>query len=316
MKKFIDQFFLTPCSAKPLGFLRIGLGAILLTQAVMCSNQLFEWYGTQGLLQNGVAESFSAFSVPQTTNFIRWGLTIGISEKVTLISMAVLYLVSLFALMLGLYTRFASVLAWSLHLIFAQGHITSYGLDLLSHVVLFYAIFMPMGDAVSLDSLRNANPTEDSWQARLSLRILQLHLCMVYLATGVEKAKGEQWRSGEAIWRSVMLPAYRQYDLAWLSRFSVLAMVLAWGTLIFEIGYPIFIFPKRTRNFWVAGILGLHAGIGVFLGLHLFALLMMTLTFCCFGLDRERSEGSSLVWFQNVGLKIQKRLRPMQAAAT
>jgi hypothetical protein len=285
--KAIENFFFRPASPKPLGVLRMGLALILLIQAFMCSNQLFEWYGTQGLLQRGVAESFAAFSIPQTTQFIRWGADIGIGERTTLITMALLYLASLLALLVGFYTRTASLLSWMFHLIFAQGHITSYGLDLLAHVALFYSVFMPMGDCLSTDSMRKKIPAEDSWQARLSLRIFQLHLCIVYFSTGIEKAQGEQWRNGEAIWRSVMLPSYRQFDLAWLSRFSILAMILAWATLVFEIGYPFFIFPKKTRKFWVTGILGLHAGIAVFLGLHLFALLMMLLTFCCFGLDKD-----------------------------
>jgi hypothetical protein len=289
MSSKIDNFFFRPASPRPLGVLRIGLSAILLIQALMCANQLFEWYGTQGWLQSDIGEKFAAFTSPQTTQFIRWGSAYGISEKTALIVLASIYVTSLLTLLIGFFSRTSAMVAWLLHLTFAEGHITSYGLDLLSHVALFYSIFMPMGACLSVDSLRRKVPSSDTWAARLSLRIWQLHLCIVYFSTGFEKAQGEQWRNGEAIWRSVMLPAYRQFDLAWLSRFSVIAMLFAWGTLVLEMGYPFFIFPRRTRKFWIAGILSLHAGIAIFLGLHLFAALMMLLTFCCFGLDFERS---------------------------
>ncbi len=179
-------------------------------------------------------------------------------------------------------------MAWGLQFAFAQGHFTGYGLDLFAHFSLFYAIFMPMGAAYSADKLIRGGSVDKTWQAGISLRVFQLHLAIAYFASGVEKLAGEQWRNGEAVWRSLMLPLYRQYDMSWLASMPWIALAFAWGTLVIEIGYPFFIFPRRTRPAWVALTISLHLSIALFLGLHLFGLLMAILTFCCFGLASER----------------------------
>jgi hypothetical protein len=122
--------------------------------------------------------------------------------------------------------------------------------------------------------------------------MVQIQLCIVYFASGLEKAMGEQWWNGEAIWRSLMLPVYNHFDFSWISRFPLLAKLGAWGTLIVEMGYPFFVWSRRTRRFWVAATIALHLGIGLFLGLHTFSALMTVLTLSAFGFSAEPSKGS------------------------
>ncbi len=284
----LQQFFFKPASPAPLAALRIGVAATLILQAACCAGQFFEWYGTDGLLQNGIAERF-AWGIPQTAQLARWLAPLGISQSAFLSSIAVLYLLGLIALMVGWHTRIAAILAWAGHLILTQQHVTSYGLDLLSHISLFYLIWMPCGRVWSIDALRKK--TDGTVLAtsltRLSLRVCQLHLALVYLTSGLEKASGPQWWNGEAIWRSLMLPIYRQWDLHTLAWFPGIAMMAGWATLIVEIGYPVFIFPRKTRRLWLGLTLGMHAGIAVLLGLHLFAVLMACLSFSLFGVESE-----------------------------
>jgi hypothetical protein len=280
----VERFFLSPASPRPLGILRIGLAVILLCQAWMCHGQFFELYGSRGVLQGAVGEQFSRGGMLQPTQVARLFSATGVAEKNILLTLAIFYLVSLGALLVGFFTRTAAVAAWALHLLFAQGHFTGYGLDLYAHFALFYAWFMPMGASYSVDHWLARVPVEDSWQAGLSLRVWQIHLGIGYFAAGVEKAMGEQWRTGEAVWRSLMLPLYRQFDMGWMAQVPALALLAAWGTLVVEIGYPFLIFPTRTRLLWVALTLSLHISIAIFLGLHLFAALMSLLTLCCFGL--------------------------------
>ena len=58
-------------------------------------------------------------------------------------------------------------------------------------------------------------------------------------------------------------------------------------TLLVEIGYCVFIWPKATRKLWVASVVGLHLGIAIFLGLGLFGSMMCVLTFAVFGISSE-----------------------------
>jgi hypothetical protein len=50
-----------------------------------------------------------------------------------------------------------------------------------------------------------------------------------------------------------------------------------------EATYPIFIWPRKTRFLWFAGVLGMHVGIGLLMGMYLFASVMIVLNIAAFG---------------------------------
>jgi hypothetical protein len=54
--------------------------------------------------------------------------------------------------------------------------------------------------------------------------------------------------------------------------------------MLIELGYPVFIWPRRTRPVWVAATAALHLGIGVLMGLWLFSAVMIVMTVAAFGL--------------------------------
>ena len=73
----------------------------------------------------------------------------------------------------------------------------------------------------------------------------------------------------------------------------MLALLLGWSVLAIEIGYPVFMWPRRTRPVWVVAVAAMHAGIGVFMGLHVFAALMIALTVALFGVRAEPDPASA-----------------------
>jgi len=155
-----------------------------------------------------------------------------------------------------------------------------------AHIFLFYLIFIPSGRVWSVDRMRCANALR-CWTARLSLRVLQIHLCAVYLSSAIDKVVGPQWQTGEVMWRALMLPVYNQFDFTWLAFMPWLAKAMAWGSLAIEFGYVLFVWPKATRKVWVALTVSLHLGIALFLGLHVFGFLMTFFTLTLFGISAE-----------------------------
>lgn len=145
-------------------------------------------------------------------------------------------MLSLHGLLLGWKTRLSALAAWLLFLAFkTAGTASAYGAFEFAQIGLFYCFVLPVGACWSLDSPREAIPTAGS---RLSLRIIQLHLCTVYLASGLEKAAGIQWWNGEAIWRCVMRPTVA-FNFAWLASAPLLAMVAGWSVVVLETGYAV-----------------------------------------------------------------------------
>ena len=50
-----------------------------------------------------------------------------------------------------------------------------------------------------------------------------------------------------------------------------------------EFGYAFFIWNRETRKIWLICICGMHLGIGLTMGMYLFALIMIVLNVAAFG---------------------------------
>jgi hypothetical protein len=113
--------------------------------------------------------------------------------------------------------------------------------------------------------------------------VLQIHLCFAYISSGFEKVQSPAWWSGNVIWRSLVQPDFRQYDFTWLARYPWLPMLSSWFTILIESGYWIAMWIPRVRVVWMMGIVVLHLGIALFMGLGLFGVIMILLSISAFG---------------------------------
>ena len=270
------DFVSKPASPRPLAVLRIGLAAVLLYQAFAFAGSLLDLYGSRGIIQWNVMPQGAPSEMP-TLGAVRGLLApFGVDADSSVRLVFYVYVASLVCLLLGWQTRVAAILAWLTQMAIKTTGVTSiYGVDEFAHIGLFYCVWMPVGSAWSLDLQGGRVTGEPTALARLSLRVLQLHLCIVYFSSGIEKLTGEQWRNGEAMWRSLMRPDLAMFDMTALANFPLLALIGCWATLIVEIGYVAMIWNKRTRLLWAAATIGLHLGIGIFMGLWSFAALMI-----------------------------------------
>jgi hypothetical protein len=125
---------------------------------------------------------------------------------------------------------------------------------------------------------------DPSWGVTLSVRVLQIHLCLAYLSAGFEKMLAADWWNGNVLWRSVVQPEFRQFDLTFLADYPGIAKVLSWFTMIVETGlFHRHVHSQSSAAFWLLGMIMLHLGIGMFLGLWLFGLIMILLSVSAFG---------------------------------
>ncbi|WP_437550067.1 HTTM domain-containing protein [Sorangium sp. So ce367] len=284
----IERFALAPASAAPLAALRIGLAAVLLLQAALVAPALFELYGRSGILQGPLRDVFARTDLPRIGWAVELLAPLGIGEDPVILGTGGIYVVALAALLVGWCTRAAAFLAWLTHLMLVTtASSTVYGVDSFASIFLFYLLWMPSEAAFSMDRRLGRARGGPTPAARLGLRVVQLHLSFAYLVSGLGKAAGEPWWDGEAIWRSVMLPEYRQFDLSWLAGAPWLAAVAGWTVLLVEIGYGFLIWPRRTRLPWVVATVALHAGIALFMGLLVFGALMAVLTIAAFAVPSE-----------------------------
>ncbi|WP_437517936.1 hypothetical protein [Sorangium sp. So ce1099] len=306
----VERFAFAPASAAPLAVLRIGLASVLLAQAGMVAPALLDLYGRSGILQAPLLDALGRPGAVRISWLIDRLAPLGIGEVPIIVAVGAFYVLALVALLAGWHTRMAAAGAWFSHLtLMMTADSTNYGVDQFANIFLFYLMWMPAGAALSLDRRLGRTRGGPASMARLALRVVQIHLCIVYLVGGLGKALGEQWWNGDAIWRTLNIPEYRQYDFTWLAYYPWLAVGAGWMVLLIEVGYPLMIWPRRTRRLWVAATVALHAGIAVFMGLGVFGAIMAVLTISAFAV-RADPPGSMLS-----APKLHELLRPVPRAA-
>jgi hypothetical protein len=278
-------FFVAPASPRPFACLRIGMASFLLVKAWVEFNHLLDLYGNRGLFPWIIGEILIPDDWSPRMSWYSDALNLSDAGRDILVYVVFsLYVLSLIGLLIGFHSRLMAIFAWLTHLtLLNNSGMSAYGVDAFSNIALFYCVIMPVGASASLDHRFDRTSEQPTSSARLFLRLLQIHLCLVYLTSGLAKAKGIQWWNGEAIWRAIMQPQFKVFDLSWLAWVPWLAMLICWGTLLLELGYCVFIWLPQTRALWLLSIIGLHFCIGLIMGLWLFAAVMIILNLSAFG---------------------------------
>jgi len=297
------------CSDRWLSILRVGLALQLILYALSIrADWRYLLAGTgRGLVSRDLAEallSLESAIIPRLGWIVAVGKRIGFSEATVLdLTWYGLALVSLF-LLGGLFCRPAAIAAWFLHLCCVKGGgLVTYGVDALTTIGLFYLMLSPLPDRLSLDHLwhkKLSNPQSlGFWR-----RVLQLHLCVIYFFSGLIKALGGDWWNGINLWRALIRPPFDLIPADVLIRFKYIFPIAGIAIFLLEIGYSCFIWQRQTRQSWLIAILLMHLGIGLSMGMYLFAAVMIVLNLAAFGpgilwrenrpADAESCEAASL----------------------
>jgi len=282
-----------------LAVLRIGLGLQVMLYAMSLRddwNYLLAGTG-HGLISRNLGEailSLESHFVPRLGWFVTLGMHVGLREEMVL-SFAWFCLAGAgCTLLVGLACRFSAILAWFLHLCAAKsGGFVSYGVDNFMTIGLFYLMLSPLPDRYSLDWRLRKLRSRDPQLLGFWRRVLQLHLCLIYFFSGLTKCLGTGWWDGSNIWRALIRPPFNVIDPEILIRWKYLFPVSAIFICLLEIGYPFLIWHNKTRKIWLIGICAMHVGIGLAMGMYLFAFTMIILNVAAFGprlirLERRR----------------------------
>ena len=198
----------------------------------------------------------------------------------------IVFIIVLFLMVMGVGNRLVSLLAFVLHLMFIQRNPTIvYGADYVATCWLFYLVFSQSHKQLKWvnffvhkrKGLITEGASKGDWINTVSFRLVQIQLCFIYAFSGFSKLAGTSWQNGTAVWDSLLV-----YDSSFLFDHTLfLSMPVLVGTLsvaviLFEVYFPILIWFSRWRTIaLVAGIM-FHLGIGVFMTLWFFSLIMIS----------------------------------------
>ena len=291
VKTGILEFLFAPSTDTWLAVLRVGLG---LEVTLYCLSLRNDWTyllsGTARRLAEGLL-SLETHFVPRLGWLTSLAAQLGVREEKVLFMAWVCLFAAGCALLTGFASRVSAIAAWLLHLCAAKsGGFMSYGVDNFMTIGLFYLMWSPLPDRYSLDwLLRGARPKHPEllgfWR-----RVLQLHLCIIYFFSGLTKCLGSGWWNGSSVWRALIRPPFNIIDPEILVRWNYVFPVAGIFVCLLEITYPFFIWNSQTRKIWLVCICAMHIGIGVTMGMYLFALIMIVLNMAAFGPGLSRME--------------------------
>ena len=156
-----------------------------------------------------------------------------------------------------------------------------FGLDQINIMLNLYLAIGPSGAAFSLDRWLGeaANgvdaPAAPSAGANLAIRLIQVHMCVIYFFAGVSKLQGPSWWDGEAMWRAFANLEYQSLDMTWLAGHPWVVNAMSHASVLWEIFFCVLIWQKRWRPLVLALAVVLHVGIGACLGMWTFGLIML-----------------------------------------
>jgi hypothetical protein len=201
---------------------------------------------------------------------------------VTILHVVALVVFALFTL--GCFTRVVSILAFLATVAYANRlPVAMFGLDQVNAFITFYLMIGPCGARLSIDAWRKRRrnsdsppiPVPPSISANISTRMLQLHLCMIYLFSGLSKLQGPAWWNGTAVWGAIANLEYQSIDLTWLADWPLTVNFLTHTVVVWELSYCFFVWHRLSRPLVLAIAVAMHAGIACFLGMATFGTAMI-----------------------------------------
>jgi hypothetical protein len=278
-----NAFWFTPADPLPLAVVRICTGALLAWSAAVWLLDAPAFFGDDAWLA-----PHDVWRMNDQPWQWSWYFSLGSSAAIRLLTAA--WLVAAVCLMLGLTTPLAALVSLA-GLVSAANRapLNTFGLDDTLGLLLVPLLVGPSGAVLSLDALLGWGDPRPSVRANIALRLLQVHLCVVYLFSGCGKLLGASWWEGTALWGAIANGQYRTLDLTGLARHPLVVNALTLATLWWEVGYAALVWPRLTRPAVLAMAAPVHLGIGLAMGMMEFGLAMLAANLAFVSADTFRA---------------------------
>ena len=272
-----NRFWFSPSDPATLGLVRILAGAMLFYTHLVWTLDLAGFFGS-----GHPWLSTDTIALLPDQSVFKWSWFYWIHSPVLLWAFH-LGALAIFALLtIGLWSRTMSVLAFLATISYInRASFAQFGLDDTNAMLSLYLMIGPCGAAYSVDRWLKrrrgtvASVVEPSIGANLAIRLLQVHLCVLYLFSGIGKLQGPWWWNGNALLMAMANREYQSLDGTWLVHYPWLVYGLTHLTVFWETFYCVLVWPRLTRPIVLSIAAGVHLGIGLFLGMWTFGLAML-----------------------------------------
>lgn len=254
-------------------------------------------FGSRQLLY-GDASGWADFYRTKSQSY--WYNWVGLFGHLSGVWFTVVYLAVIaagVAFMLGWWTRVSGVLllVGAVQIIELNPMVGDQG-DNILRIGLLYILFTDCGGVWSLDARRRERRPDGKPRSPLgellatqrartagtvvhnaAVILLAAQLVTVYVSAAMFKIPGEPWRYGSAIASPLRVDEYRVWPF--LNDMAVAVPVMVWfmtyASVYLQLYFPVLLLNKWTRRPALVGVILLHLGIAVMMGLPWFSMAMM-----------------------------------------
>ncbi|MBQ80822.1 MAG: hypothetical protein CMJ66_12430 [Planctomycetaceae bacterium] len=262
-------FWFTPSDPALLGILRILTGALLAWSSAI-------WlYDQDGFF--GQTAWQSAGNVWRLNDQPwHWSWYFVAETPATSWLLAAVSLLAALSLSVGCFTRAAACIAFAGYVSAVnRAPLNTFGFDDVLGIMLVPMIIGRAGARFSVDSMFRKGHSVPNIETTIAIRLIQVHLCILYFFSGCGKLLGASWWEGTALWGAVANIQYRTIDLTFLAWHPLIVNALTLGALFWEISYAALIWPRLTRPLYLVMAMFVHLGIGLTMGMMEFGIAML-----------------------------------------
>src|SRR5437868_790271 len=207
-----DRFWFRPADPLPLGVMRLFAGAVILYIHLIYSLDLQALVGKEAWLDKAPLD-YLRYKAPFSPPIMDWGEGVQAQKPLAegmplwsvwfhvedpgwVVAVHVCFLIAMFLFTIGFATRVTAVITWVGVITYIHRTLTTvFGMDAIMTILAFYLMIAPSGATLSVDRLiarwwarRKGLPepvVRPLVSANFTLRLMQIHLCIIYLASGL-----------------------------------------------------------------------------------------------------------------------------------
>lgn len=213
----------------------------------------------------GILPYEKLLSLPEVfSSYIPWHTLV--SNPTLGFALHVLLLLLLLLVIFNFQNRYVLILIWILHTAFLRRNpIGLYGYDM---VISFWFLFM----AITLPKSKSSLGIELN---SIAYRLVQLQLCIIYAYSGLEKAKGNTWWQGDALWFAYANTQQTSLDFSFLIHIPWLVALLSFASLLWETYFPVLVWIRSIRKYVLLFGVIFHLSIAFSMNLIEFSMVMI-----------------------------------------
>ncbi|MEQ1876315.1 MAG: HTTM domain-containing protein [Bdellovibrionia bacterium] len=264
-----NRFWFSPVSHEKTARFRVAAASVAFIYFVLRHFYLSEFYFDDGILT--LAKSKTIFGGVFHSPLFWFP-----SDPLAIHALHGLFLVSLATLALGVFPRVSAALALYIHVLFLnRNFLPMYGFDKIVSCWLFYLMFMKPGGYFTVFRSQTKSKLSSDLLTPAAVRMAQLHLCVVYAYSGLEKMRGQGWWNGEALWGILANGIVAPFDMGFMAHLPWLVYAGTYSTVLWEIYFPLAIWVPALRKPWLFFGVVFHLMTALMMNLIFFAAIML-----------------------------------------